>query len=186
MERRPLPQIGPKGRFRNWVWWKWFKCRRWWNHPMTPFEIGYSIAMLSRSHEHPYFTYLKLLSPIPWQSATKLPPEPREIMTDTNVILAAEAQTHELRLVNVWKWHDTAMSVLIFSCTNSASLMLGFGSNSIIGGLSSDYINSSVQVSVRRSNTSVSTSGTGLVPTSIRASWKIPANTGVKTQSNTQ
>lgn len=84
---------------------------------MTPFEFGYSIAMLSRSHEHPYFTYLKLLSPIPWRYATELPPGPREIMADTDAILAAEAQTHELRWVNVWKWHDTPMLVLIFAYT---------------------------------------------------------------------
>lgn len=143
---------------------------------MTPFEFGYSIAMLSRSHEHPYLTYLKLLSPIPWRYATELPPEPREIMANTDAILAAEAQTHELRWVNVWKWHDTPMLVLIFTYTYLASLVLDFDSNSIIGDLSSDSINFSVQASVHQSNMSVNTFGTALVPTLIPASWKIPAN----------
>lgn len=74
---------------------------------MNGFQIGYSIGMLSRSHEHPYLTYIKLLSPISWRYAIELPPEPREILADSDAVLAAEAQTHDLRWVEPWKWHDT-------------------------------------------------------------------------------
>lgn len=76
---------------------------------MNGFQIGYSIGMLSRSHDHPYLTYIELLCPIPWRYPIELPPEPREIMADRDGFLAAEALTHDLRWVNVWKWHDTPM-----------------------------------------------------------------------------
>ncbi|POS71023.1 hypothetical protein DHEL01_v210587 [Diaporthe helianthi] len=109
MESRPFPHVGPKGKIRHWIWFKWYTCREWWTNPMNGLSIGYSLAMLSRSHEHPYLTYIKLLSPFPWHYPAELPPEPREILADPDAILAAEAETHDLRWVNVWKWHDTPM-----------------------------------------------------------------------------
>lgn len=78
------------------------------------------------------------------------------------------------------------VSVALFRRQTWLSLVPGSGSNSIIGGLSSDCTSSSVQVSARRSSMSVNTSGTGLAQTSILASWKIPAFMGVQTQSSTQ
>lgn len=127
MERRPLPkisEIGPKGRVRHWLWWRRYKLRRWWRN-LAPLEFSYGIGMLRRSgNERPYLTWFKMLSPIPWRYKAELPPEPREIMADTDAVLAAEAQTHELRWIKVWRWHDTPMSVLVFCCANLASLIL--------------------------------------------------------------
>ncbi|KAG8162728.1 hypothetical protein KVR01_007206 [Diaporthe batatas] len=121
MERRPLPHVGPKGKFRNWIWRKWYKCRQWWTDPRTGLQIGCSIGMLGKSQEQPYLTYIKLLCPLPWRYAAKLPLQPRTIMADTDAVLESEAQTHELRQVNVWKWHDTPMRpffrLYTFFCT---------------------------------------------------------------------
>lgn len=107
--REVLKTIGPKGRIRKWLWWRWYYLRQWWNNPMNGFQIGRSISMIGKNHERPYLTYIKLLSPLPWRYAAELPPGPREISADPDAFLAAEYQTHDLRWVNVWKWHDTPM-----------------------------------------------------------------------------